>query len=167
MSNKAQEQIPRKMKQIYDTIVRLTDDFCGNNLNEEYVELSRSLAAALARKRPSPLVSGALEVWACGIVYALARVNFLFDKSHTPHTTYDELCSWFGVNKNTASAKATRIIEIMKIRQLDPKWSPPSELGNNMMAWLIQVNGLIVDARYMPREIQEEANRLGLIPYVP
>jgi hypothetical protein len=58
-------------------------------------------------------------------------------------------------------------LEIMEIRQLDPKWCPPSELGNNMMAWLIQVNGLIVDARYMPREIQEEAYRLGLIPYVP
>ena len=35
------------------------------------------------------------------------------------------------------------------------------------MAWMIMVNGLIVDARYLPREIQEVACRKGLIPYVP
>lgn len=35
------------------------------------------------------------------------------------------------------------------------------------MAWLIQVNGLIVDARHASREIQEEAFRRGLIPYLP
>ena len=29
------------------------------------------------------------------------------------------------------------------------------------MAWLIQVNGLIVDARKAPREVQEEAFRRG------
>ena len=32
---------------------------------------------------------------------------------------------------------------------------------------MIQVNGLIVDARHLPRDIQEEASRKGLIPYIP
>ena len=35
------------------------------------------------------------------------------------------------------------------------------------MAWMIQVNGLIVDARYVSREVQEEAFRRGMIPYLP
>ena len=35
------------------------------------------------------------------------------------------------------------------------------------MAWMLEVNGLIVDARQMPREFQEAAYRAGLIPYVP
>lgn len=35
------------------------------------------------------------------------------------------------------------------------------------MAWLIQVNGLIVDTRQAPREIQEEVFQQGLIPYLP
>ena len=35
------------------------------------------------------------------------------------------------------------------------------------MAWMIQVNGLIADARQLPREIQEAAFRKGLIPYIP
>jgi hypothetical protein len=32
---------------------------------------------------------------------------------------------------------------------------------------MIQVNGLITDADSALREIQEEAFRLGLIPYIP
>jgi len=51
--------------------------------------------------------------------------------------------------------------------QMDPRWSLPSKLDENPMAWLIQVNGFMVDARYVPRPIQEEALRKGLIPYIP
>jgi hypothetical protein len=32
---------------------------------------------------------------------------------------------------------------------------------------MIQVNGLIIDAPHTPREIQEQAFQLGLIPYIP
>ena len=35
------------------------------------------------------------------------------------------------------------------------------------MVWMIEVNGFVVDARHLRREIQEEAYRKGLIPYVP
>jgi hypothetical protein len=40
-------------------------------------------------------------------------------------------------------------------------------MDDNPMAWMIMVNGFIVDVRYMPRAIQEEAYRKGLIPYMP
>jgi hypothetical protein len=43
----------------------------------------------------------------------------------------------------------------------------PSMLDENPLAWIVEVNGLPVDVRSMPREVQEEAYRLGLIPYVP
>ncbi len=39
-------------------IVGLIDQFCREHLNEEYAGLCRKLAENLARKRPSPLVSG-------------------------------------------------------------------------------------------------------------
>ena len=41
--------------------------------------LCRELAATLARKRPSPLLSGQLESWACGIIRTIGWVNFLGD----------------------------------------------------------------------------------------
>ena len=35
------------------------------------------------------------------------------------------------------------------------------------MAWNVMLNGFIVDARRLPRHLQEEAYRKGLIPYLP
>ena len=40
-------------------------------------------------------------------------------------------------------------------------------VANHPPSRMISVNGLMVDARRMPREIQEEAFRRGLIPYLP
>ena len=35
------------------------------------------------------------------------------------------------------------------------------------MVWTVSVNGLLLDARHLRGEIQEEAYRTGLIPYIP
>ena len=45
--------------------------------------------------------------------------------------------------------------------QMDPDWTPPSKLDDNLLAWMIQVNGIAIDARYAPRAIQEEAFRVS------
>lgn len=129
--------------------------------------LCRRLAATIARKRPSPLARGKPEVWAAAIVYAMAQVNFLFDRSHTPHTTPGELCAFFGVKQTTASNKAKQIRDLLKMHFLDVEWSRPSTIEQNPTAWMVMLNGWIVDARYIPRELQEEAYQKGLIPYVP
>jgi hypothetical protein len=63
----------------------MTDAFCQAHLNEEYAVLCRLLAEKLAAKRPSPLLRGKLETWACGIIRAVGWVNFLGDRSQSPH----------------------------------------------------------------------------------
>lgn len=161
------ERVPAALQVKYDEIVALTDTFCQRHLNEEYRALCRRMAATLCRKRPSPVTTGKTNTWACGIVYSVGRVNFLFDKSQTPHMRADELRQHFGLSLKTGSAKSTAIMELLKSGQMDPHWTLPSRMGDNPMAWLIQVNGLIVDARHAPREIQEEAFRRGMIPYLP
>jgi hypothetical protein len=35
------------------------------------------------------------------------------------------------------------------------------------LVWMLEVNGLIIDVRHAPREIQAAAFRQGLIPYIP
>lgn len=164
---KGTDTVPRQMQPIFDAIVRLTDQVCMTHLTEEYAQLARALTAALCRQRPSPLAHGRVETWACGIVYALGSVNFLFDKTQTPHLSAGELCALFGVSKSTGSAKARLIQGSLKISPLEPRWCLSSKLADNPLAWMISVNGLIVDARHAPREIQEEALRRGLIPYLP
>ena len=167
MAKQRKESVPKKMQTRYDEITSLTDAFCQAHLTDEYAQLCRKLAAKLSRKRPSPLAGGRSKSWAAAILYTIARVNFLFDKSQTPHIRADELCRKIGVSQGTASAKSTQIMDMLGIFQLHPDWSLPSQMDDNPMAWMIMVNGLIVDVRSMPRAIQEEAYRKGLIPYIP
>lgn len=161
------EKVPQPMQETYDEIVALTDAFCASHLDEEIAQLARQATAALCRKRPSPLARGSAQTWACGIVYALATVNFLFDKSQTPSTNATELCEAFGVSKSTGGAKAKAVRDALSMSQMDPEWYRPSKMDNNILAWMISVNGLIIDARHAPREIQEAAFARGLIPYIP
>ena len=161
------KSVPKAMRPIYEAIVAITDEVAKEHLDEEYADMARRLAAALARKRPSPLVSGRLDVWACAIMYVVGSVNFLFDKTQTPHMTGEELCEAFGVSKSTCSQRAGSIRKMLGIYQGDPRWTLPSMIDENPLVWMIRVNGLIVDARDLPRPIQEEAFRRGLISYVP
>lgn len=51
--------------------------------------------------------------------------------------------------------------------QMDPQWTLPSRMDANPLVWMLQVNGLMVDVRHLPLEVQDIAYAKGLIPYVP
>jgi hypothetical protein len=161
------ESVPKTVEPFFQAIIKLIDAVCVRHLNGEYASIAKSLAATLARKRPSPILRGNPEIWACGILYALGSVNFLFDKSQSPHMRADELCAAFGVSQSSGSNKAKLIRDMFKMYQMDPNWCLPSLLDENPLVWMMQVNGLIVDVRNMPREVQEIAYQKGLIPYIP
>jgi len=167
MSKTPSVRVPQEMQSIFEHIAGITDNFCRDHLTQEYADLCRQMIATLCRKRPSPLASGAVEIWASSILYTVGKVNFLFDQSQKPHMRAERLCALLGTSKATVSAKAKKIMQLLKIGVFDPRWSLPSKLDQNPMAWMIQVNGFIVDARSMSFEIQEEAFRRGLIPYLP
>jgi hypothetical protein len=166
-TTKKSEKVPKAMQEKFDAIVALTDEVCNEHLDEEYAQLARQATAALCRKRPSPLERGRVSSWACGIVYALGFVNFLFDKTQHPHMSAAELCAAFGVAKGTGSGKSKAVRDALNMSQMDPNWFRPSHMDDNIMAWMIMVDGLIVDARTMPPEIQHIAYQKGLIPYIP
>ena len=160
-------KVPKTMQPVFDTIAGIIDEFCRKHLNEEYSLVSQELAAALCRKRPSPLVKGKPEQWACACVYVIGSANFLHDKTQTPHLPLGKLCELFGIGKSTATTKARSIEQLMGISYLDPRWTLPSKLGDNPLVWMLEVNGFAVDIRSAPLELQEEAFRRGLIPFVP
>jgi hypothetical protein len=159
--------VPESMLPTYEAITALTDALCREALNDEYAQVCREMTATLARKRPSPLVTGQAKSWGCGITHTVGSVNFLFDKSQKPHMRADELCAWFGLSKSTGGNRSTQIKQILKIGLMDPHWTLPSCMEKNTRAWMISINGFIVDARRLPRPLQEEAYRKGLIPYLP
>ena len=166
-SSPPSEKVPAAMQPVYAAIVAVIEPFCQQYLTPEYTALCRRLAAALARKRPSPLARGKPEIWACGIVHALGTVNFLFDQSQTPHMRADELCAAFGVKQSSDSSKARAIREMFGMSYFDPHWCLSSRLDKNPLVWMIGFNGLVVDVRTMPRAVQEIAYQKGLIPYIP
>jgi hypothetical protein len=146
--------VPKAMQATYDTITALTDGFCQDHLDDEYLELARDMTAALCRKRPSPVSSGQPRTWACGIIYALGQINFLSDKSFKPYMTMADVCAGFGVGQSTASAKAQVISRALDAHRMNPKWSLPSLFEQNPLVWMAEVNGLLVDLRDMPREVR-------------
>ena len=160
-------RISDEVQPAFDGISKMVDDFCRDHLNEEYATLIRQATAALCRKRPSPLASGKAQTWACGISHAIGMANFLFDSSQDPHISAKDLYAWFGISAGTGQGKSKQVRDLLKITQMDPDWCLPSRVGDNPMAWLVSVNGFIIDARSAPPEVQVRLAAMGLIPYVP
>ena len=139
--------ISEDVQPVFEEIAGLVDAFCREHLNEEYAVLCRSLSEKLARKRPSPLISGKPTTWACGIVRTIGWVNFLDDSSKKPHLKLTAIDKAFGVAESTGQGKSMLIRKMFKIRPMDPAWSLRSRIEQNPMVWMIQINGFLVDAR--------------------
>jgi hypothetical protein len=152
---------------ILDSLIEMTDSFCKEFLNDEYAELCRKLATALARKRPTPLLQGKLATWACGVVRTIGWVNYLDDRSQKPHLKLPFIDKAFGVAESTGQGKSKLIRKMFKIRNVDPKWTLPSRMDDNPVVWMLSVNGFLMDIRDAPREAQVVAFEKGLIPYIP
>jgi hypothetical protein len=176
MAKKPPERIPllvagrsasEEAKAVAGELVQMTDSFCKEFLNEEYAELCRKLVGTLARKRPSPFLQGRLEGWASGIVRTIGWVNFLHDPCQTPHLKLSSIDQAFGVGESTGAAKLKTIRTMLRIGQSDPKWTLPSRMDDNPLAWMVEVNGFVMDIRHAPRELLAAAFEKGLIPYIP
>jgi hypothetical protein len=94
-------------------------------------------------------------------------VNFLSDPATQPHMTLAELCAACGVGQSTASAKARVIADALDVNRMNPDWMMGSFVDANPLFWMAEVNGVLVDLRDMPREVQQIAFEKGMIPYIP
>ena len=107
MSNCSNSQIDKNMRLI--EIKEILHKFCEKYLNEELENYITKLCNDLGRKRKINILHGKKEVWAASIIYAISRLNFLFDKENKNHITADILCNFFNTNKSTIGNKATQI----------------------------------------------------------
>ena len=161
------ERVPAALRERFDAISQATDAFCGQRLNDEYKKVIRQALAALSRKRPSPLLKGKDKAWAAGVVHAVGMVNFLFDPTQTPHCKAPEIYAHFGVGASTALARSKEVRDALGMGQFSPEWTVAGNLDKNPLVWMLEVNGLLVDVRRMPLEVQEMALAQGMIPYIP
>ncbi len=63
--------------------------------------------------------------------------------------------------------KGRLIMDTLRIGLLDPEYCRRDLLDRNPLVWLLEVDGLLVDARWLPEAVQVQAWQRGLIPYVP
>lgn len=123
--------------------------------------------AKLARKRPSPLARGDLRIWAASAIYTVGQVNFLFDRAQVPHLTGDRLSHLTGVPKSTMANKAKLIRDQLRLHTFDVEFCRRDLIERHPTAWLVQIDGFIVDARCLPPHMLAEARRRGLVPDLP
>lgn len=97
--------------------------------------------AALARKRPSPLLGGREPSWCAGFVHAIGSANFLFDKSQTPHCKPTQIYEHFGVSAGTGQAHSTKVRDLLRVTSFSPDWTLPSQLDDSPMVWMVEVDG--------------------------
>ena len=131
--------IPEYQKH-YDAISTMITAFCDQHLDADYKALCFHALDKLSRKRPFPLTKGRDNMWAAGIVYAIAQNCCLIGNQHgllfskpKYHFTSDEIAGAFGVSKGSASAKAKAIREQLGIRNDRNEWLPPDMHEKNTM----------------------------------
>ena len=59
------------------------------------------------------------------------------------------------------------IADALHAHWMDATWTLASPIDQNPLVWRVTVNGIVVDLREMPREVQVIAYEKGIIPYVP
>jgi len=161
------EPLSKKTQAKYQDILKQIEAVCKEHLNQEYAEISQDMAEELLEFRPCPFDKGRASSWAAGLVYAVGQVNFLFDPSQNPHLSAGDLAKKFDVSQGTASSKAKEIRDLLDLMPFHPDWTIRSNMDQNPLIWMFNIDGMMVDIRSLPRAIQEQAYNQGLIPYIP
>lgn len=160
------QEVPAEYRERLIEIIALTDDFCDRLLNDEYKIVCRDMAVSFCQE-DSPVLKGKAASWACGLMYAVGRVNFLTDPTQSPHLKADEIAAGFGVSPATMHNKNREIQQGLGLMPLDPDFTIASRIDDNPMIWILSVNGIPMDIRDAPRGAQVVAYEQGLIPYIP
>lgn len=163
----APPKVPAALRETVDRLLARIDPFCARHLNEDYCTLIHAAVAALARKRPSPLLTGRDASWCAGVVHAIGSANFLFDSTQSPHCSAATIADHFGVATSTSHNHAKKVRDLLKITPLSPRWCLPSLLESSDIPWILEVDGFLRDIRTLPLDVQLQACAKGLIPYVP
>jgi hypothetical protein len=106
---------PKKQARI-EEVRALLNAFSQEHLSPDLSGYVHKLWEQIGRKRTFVITGGRAEVWASAVVYVIARLNFLFDRSNPLYMTPDAICDFFGTKKSTVSAKAAQIEKACRIR---------------------------------------------------
>jgi hypothetical protein len=144
-------------------LIEMTNAFGDAHLDDDYKQLCEKLVRKMARKRVVPFMSGKPESWAAGVVHAIGTINFLFDRSFEPYVASPDIAAFFGVGQSTVQQKSKAIRDMFKMFYYDPEWMTNYMADRNPLANMVLIDGIPIDARTLPPEVQEALRDAGFI----
>jgi hypothetical protein len=143
------------IKQREEKLLEMTEAFCRQKLDDDYLQLCEKLIKKLGRKKDVPFQRGKLEIWAAAVVYAIGSINFLFDKSFEPYMTADQINEYFGTSKSTVSNKAREIKDMFGLWHFSPEFSTQRMTESNPFNTMVLIDGFIVPMDTLPDDLQQ------------
>ena len=98
-----------KKEERVEAIKSMIEGFGRSTLDPIYTGFALRLCDRISRMRKLDIQRGRVEIWAAAMIYAIARLNFLFDPESDSYITPDVICDYFGTKKSTVGNKATLI----------------------------------------------------------
>lgn len=142
--------IPIAVRPQFEEIGEIILSVCKKGIDEEYYYLGIMVLEKLARKRPSPILAGKAHAWAAGILFALGKINFLFDKSTQPYISQDDLAGLCGVKKSSAADKGKLIRNMFNMIYWDARFSTRSmEERDPFKNLFMTKNGFIFNIKHI------------------
>jgi len=139
-------------------LLELTQSFCHEKLDDEYLQVCEKLINKMGRKRDVPFTRGKLDIWAAAVIHAVGSVNFLFDKSFEPYATVSEINDYFGTSSSTVSQKSKIIRDMFNMGYFDSEFSTARMNDMNPFNNMVMVDGFIV-----PLDSLSEEHRISAI----
>lgn len=136
-------------KERLNEIKALIESFSSQYLSNELTGYVINLCNRLGRKRTISITRGKPEIWAASIVYAIARLNFLFDTENPNYITADTICEFFNTKKSTTGNKATQIEKDCNIRLGEEGLCSPDI--SDMLTFVQTPEGFILPKSYFSK----------------
>ncbi|MBD7916569.1 hypothetical protein H9660_15660 [Clostridium sp. Sa3CUN1] len=104
----------------YLEIMRIIEEVCKNNLNEEYLFLAENLCKEIFELDNANLNKGKANSWACGIIHAIALKNGLFTNKSNIDIKASDFYKLFNISSSTGLSKSKDVRTMINIDE--DKW---------------------------------------------
>lgn len=135
--------IPKALRPRTAEIAARVRDLCDAMLDPHHEEVAVAVVAALARKRPSPLLRGGRDLWAAAAVHTVVAANGGFVSDANTAVSADAFARAAGVSRRSLENKSRDVRRLLGITPFHHDWLLPAT--PDPFGPIAVVGGLYVD----------------------
>lgn len=148
------------LKQRKQELIRLTNQFCNDKLDEEHKELTEKLIDKLFDNTSRPFESVNVKQWAAGIIYAIGTANLLFDETFEPFISENELNDYFEADTDMTFRNASFINEQLNLDIFEGDQSLIRTRQDNPLKNRVPVDGIYVSLDLFSSHIRDKIKNM-------